>query len=398
MKAASRAEEERQPGGAGRGRKPVAVVTGSRSEFGLLAGTIERLLSSAEVEPRVIVAGMHLDPALGSTEREVEASFPVAARVAMSPPEDSPGGMGLAVAEGIRGFLSVFAALGPRLVLVLGDRIEPLAAALAAAYRDLPVAHIHGGDLSGNALDDLHRDLISRAARLHLVATEKSAARLRAMAVEGEVLVVGAPGLDAALSLTARPREELLRRLGMPAGRRLLVVVHHPLPRLATVGGEGAAAEVEEVLAAALEFGRARGSSVALLYPNNDAGHRAVIERIERRRGEPGVSIFPTLPRRDFLDLLRSAEALLGNSSAGIIESVSLGVPVVNVGARQSGRERNPNVVDAPAERGAILKALERALADPEVRSAVLSRRNLYGDGRAAERIARAVESFLGRA
>ncbi len=371
-------------------RLPVAIVTGSRAEFGLLERTIALLEESAAIEPLVIAAGMHLVVALGATVSEVEARFPVADRVPMHPPEDTPRGMALAVAEGIAGFSRSFARFGPRLLVVLGDRTEPLAAALAAVYSGVPVAHIHGGDVSGNVLDDFHRDVISRAARLHLPATTRSAARLRALGVEGEIEVCGAPGLDALMSLPPRPREAVLAELGLPTEARVIVVVYHPVPRASSTAGE----EAEEVLAA-VEEACGAGDGAAVLYPNSDAGHEAVKAAIEKRRSHPAFRIFPSLPRQRFIQLLRHADALVGNSSAGVIESVSCGVPAVNVGIRQQGRERNSNVVDAPPERGAIRLAIERARTDPAVLRAAANRVNLYGDGRAAERISQALDRFL---
>ena len=372
-------------------RRPVLVVTGSRAEFGLLEGTIEGLLGSKALEPRLVVSGMHLDAALGATARQVEARFVVAARVPMSPPEDSPGGMALAVAEGIRGFSAVLETENPSALLVLGDRIEPFAACIAAAYRGVPIAHIHGGDRSGNAIDDLHRDAISRMARLHLAATERSRRRLLSMGVEGSILVTGAPGLDAILAVPERPREAVLEDLGIPAGGPVLVVVQHPVPLAAAQAG----AEAAQVLDAAAAFAQSRNGAVAVLYPNNDAGHLAVIAEIEERRANPRLRIFRSLPRETYIRLLAASGLLVGNSSSGIIESVSLGVAAVNVGRRQEGRERNPNVVDAEPRREAILEALERSQGDPEVRAALSSRANIYGDGRAAGRILQALEGFV---
>lgn len=372
-------------------RRPVLVVTGSRAEFGLLEGIIEGLLGSKVLEPRLVVSGMHLDAALGATARQVEARFVVAARVPMSPPQDSPGGMALAVAEGIRGFSAVLETENPSALLVLGDRIEPFAACIAAAYRGVPIAHIHGGDTSGNAIDDLHRDAISRMARLHLAATERSRRRLLSMGVEGSILVTGAPGLDAIFAVPERPRDAVLEDLGIPAGGPVLVVVQHPVPRAAAQAG----AEAAQVLDAAAAFAQSRNGAVAVLYPNNDAGHLAVIAEIEERRANPRLRIFRSLPRETYIRLLAASGILVGNSSSGIIESVSLGVAAVNVGRRQEGRERNPNVVDAEPRREAILEALERSQGDPEVRAALSSRANIYGDGRAAGRILQALEGFV---
>ncbi len=375
----------------GASKIPVAVVTGSRAEFGLLERTIALIERSAVIEPRVIAAGMHLVEKFGATVREVEARFPIAERVFMHPPEDSPRGMALAVAAGIDGFSRAFARLRPRLLLVLGDRTEPLAAALAAVYAGVPIAHIHGGDASGNAFDDFHRDVISRAARLHLPATARSAARLRTLGVEGDIEICGAPGLDALITLPPCPREEILGGLGLPSSARVIAVVYHPVPAAASTAGE----EAEEILAA-VEDASGTGAAAAVIYPNSDAGHQAVIEAIEKRREHPAFRIFPSLPRERFIQLLRHSEALVGNSSAGVIESVSCGLPAVNVGPRQRGRERNPNVVDAPADRAAVRLAIERARTDEAVGKAAAGRVNLYGDGHAAERIAGALERFLG--
>ena len=160
-------------------RRRVAVVTGSRAEFGLLERTVIQLLRAPWCEMQLIAAGMHLDPKLGSTLEEVEAKFVVSARVDIMPPEDTRQGMALAVADGLRGFTEVFSALKPDLVLVLGDRTEVFAASLAASYLTIPIVHIHGGDVTGNAIDNFQRDVISKLARVHLAATERSVQRLR---------------------------------------------------------------------------------------------------------------------------------------------------------------------------------------------------------------------------
>ena len=374
-------------------RRPcVAVVTGARSEFGLLEGTIDQLSRSAVCTVEVVVAGMHLDERLGGTWRDVERRFPVAARVAMAPPIDTPAGMAASVSQGVAGFALAFEGMRPALLLLLGDRTEPFAASLAATYLSIPVAHIHGGDLSGNRVDDFQRDAISRMARLHFAATETSAARLRKLGVRGEISVVGAPGLDAILSSPSRPPGAIRAELGLQPTGQVVVVIYHPQPYLsAAVNG----AEAGAVLDAVLEHVAAREGSAVVIYPNNDAGHDAVVDAIEARRGRSGVVIVPSLPRASLLALLHEASILVGNSSAGVIESVSFGLPVVNVGDRQAGRERNRNVVDTRAEKAAVLDALRRVGEDPVVRAAVASRRNLYGDGHAAERIVGAIERFF---
>ncbi len=368
----------------------VVVITGTRAEFGLLERAIEGLRSSSRCHADVVVAGMHLVDELGGSVRIVEQRFPVAARVPMHPPEDSTRGMGLAVAEGLRGFLEVLDPDADDLVLVLGDRTEAFAAALAAAYLGIPLAHIHGGDLTGNAIDDFQRDAISRIAILHLAATEKSARRLRDLGVGGRVAVVGAPGLDAIVHGESRDRTSTARALGLPEDG-WVVTLHHPVQ----LGGD-AEAEMREVLDAVARIGASTGRFPVAIFPNNDAGHRAVIEELRAREDRGELILFRNLSRVDYLDLLRHATVLVGNSSSGIIESASLGLPVVNVGARQRGRERNDNVVDAPPLADEIVRAADRALGDSRVLDATTSRRNLYGDGRASERIVAEIEALLG--
>ncbi len=260
-----------------------------------------------------------------------------------------------------------------------------------------------------------------------------AACALGACAVEKHLtLDRSLPGPDHAASAEPREFEDLVRRirrlegmLGSPerkfseeelenrSAARMSITALRTIPRGGIIAPEDLAVlrpgtgihprhleeligrEAAEVLSAAEEFAERNGAFLAVLYPNNDAGCQAVIREIEKRRGNPRMRIFPGLPRETFIGLLRSAETILGNSSAGIIEAVSLGVAAVNVGVRQAGRERNGNVVDGPPERKAILRALEAAPSDPKVRAAVASRINLYGDGTAAERTVRALERFL---
>lgn len=371
----------------------VTVVTGSRAEFGLLEPTLARLAAAGWCALDVVVAGMHLVSRLGRTVDEVASRFRISARVPMDPPEDTRRGMALTVAEGVRGFATAFCTRerAPDLVVVLGDRTEAFAATLAATYLGVPVAHLHGGDATGNAIDDYHRDAISRAAVLHLAATERSAARLRRMGVRGNITVCGAPGLDRIVGRTPRPRDAVAAELGLPAEAGWTVVLYHPNP----VRPDAAGREMREVLEAAMELCGREGDCLVILYPNNDAGHRAVVAEIESFTPGSAVRTFRSLPRETYLALLSHARLLIGNSSGGIVESAALGLRVVNVGDRQNGRERDGNVVDAEPDRDAVRAAVDLALSDPEVGRAVRSRRSVYGEGRASERIVEAIAAYL---
>lgn len=383
MTALSKATTERD-------RARVAVVTGSRAEFGLLERSMSLLERAPWCELQVVVAGMHLVEELGMTVQDVEARFPVAARVPLEPTDDTRGGMALGVAAGLQGFTETFAGIDPDVVLVLGDRTEVFAASLAAAYLDIPVAHIHGGDVTGNPIDDFQRDAISRVARLHFAATDTSAERLRAMDVPGELLCVGAPGLDVARQCPRQSRDDIAQTLNL-TDRPWIVVLHHANPDDLDAAGT----EMDAVLSAAIELRADHDAELVVLYPNNDAGHEQVLEALEARRVSENLHVFRSLAREDYLDLLAHALLLVGNSSSGIIESATLGLPVINVGNRQEGRERDGNVLDVEPTQEAIVEAARGVFHDPVVQDVITSRSSVYGDGRASERIVDAVSSMI---
>ena len=367
-------------------RARIAVITGTRAEFGLLEGVMHELNSCPSIELQVFVTGMHLRPEFGRTEQLVADRFPITACVPAHPPTDDRAGMALALSAGIAGFIDAFTKHEPHWLLLLGDRTEILAASLAAAYLDIPIAHIHGGDVSGNPVDDFQRDAISRLARLHFAATPGSAQRLRQLGVTGAIQVVGAPGLDDLSDRPRRDRATLCAKLGLGPESRWLVALFHPNPAHVEESAELA----QCVLEACWQVAQHRSCSVVILRGNSDAGHgdqARVVDEFVDRAGPPEVHCFQNLERDDYLDLLAHAELLLGNSSSGVIESAALGVATVDVGDRQQGRERDANVVQAAVSTHAIVAAADRAFTDRRVREAVAARKSVYGDGGSAQRI-----------
>lgn len=327
---------------------------------------------------QVVATGMHLLPRHGMTLREIEADgFRVDAQVPMLSDDDTMAGMARSVGAGIQGFVDAFERLDPDVVLVLGDRVEMLAAAVAASYSGRFVAHVHGGDRTQGGLDEYSRHAITKISHVHLAATEVSAGRIRRMGERPEtVFVVGAPGLDEVLA--GDPYDPAVcRQYGVEPGRYLLAVFH-------PVSTDPALAEAETrtLVDALLE----QGLPIVAVFPNADAGSGKVIAELDRRKDR--VQVHPTLPRAHYLALLAHAAALAGNSSSGIIEAPALGVPAVNVGPRQEGRERGRNVLDAPAEPQAMRAALRTALHDEAFRRQAARREHPYGDGRASARIA----------
>jgi UDP-hydrolysing UDP-N-acetyl-D-glucosamine 2-epimerase len=364
-------------------RRAIGVVTVARSDYGHLLPLLEALQAAPDVDLLVYVAGSHLAARFGGTADLVAADgWPIAARVDMGIDDDAPAAIAAAIGRGVAGFAAELARRRPDLLLVLGDRYEMLSAAVAALPFALPVAHLHGGEVTEGAIDEQIRHAITKLAHLHFPAAEPYAARLRQLGEEPwRVHCCGAPGLDRLRARATLSRAALGERLGRSLGRPTLLVTFHP----ETLAVDDVPRQAEE-LTAALE--KVDGEIVATA-PGADAGHRAISAALERLAGRrPATHLLPTLGDDVYCSLLREADVMVGNSSSGLIEAPTFGLPVVNVGDRQRGRLGARNVLHVPAEREAIAQAIRRAL-DPAFRAGLGGLVNPYGDGHAAPRIAR---------
>jgi GDP/UDP-N,N'-diacetylbacillosamine 2-epimerase (hydrolysing) len=273
------------------------------------------------------------------------------------------------------GFTTALESIRPDVVLVLGDRGEMLAGALAAIHLNIPVVHIHGGERSGT-VDEPVRHAISKLANFHFVATDESKTRLVRMGeVVDHVHVVGAPGLDGLKELAAADREMLCTRVGFDPAGRIALLVYHPVLQEADTSGDYASRIVDAL--------RANGMQILALKPNSDAGSAEVRAALEARAATGELHLVMHLPRPEFVSWMAACDILIGNSSSGIIEAATFGTPVINVGSRQNLRQRNANVIDVGENLMEINAALERALATFR-----FPRINVYGDGRSADRIA----------
>ena len=371
-------------------RRRVAMVTGTRAEFGVLESVLRAMRERTRLDPRLIVTGMHLLPKFGRTIDQIrDAGWRIDAAVRMQTGRDSPGAEALAVARGVAGIARAVERLKCRIVLVLGDRIEAFAGACAAACGRRVLAHSHGGDRAVGDVDDALRNAITRLAHVHLAASKDAADRLRRMGeAPSRIHRVGAPGLDdirrfrqAERTDRRRSDRRLRELLGPIADRVFAVVVHHPRGRSCRLE----AATCRQIVAAVEQCGLA---GVAI-FPNSDPGHQGIIDVLTGLRGRAGWRTFRSLVREDYLRLLSRSAVLIGNSSSGVIESASLGVNAVNIGPRQSGRLRcGPNVIEAAETRQAIVRAIRQALRRPRPAAS----RSVYGEGRAGQRIADVLE------
>jgi UDP-N-acetylglucosamine 2-epimerase (non-hydrolysing)/GDP/UDP-N,N'-diacetylbacillosamine 2-epimerase (hydrolysing) len=364
----------------------IAYVTGSRADYGLFSEPLKRIREHPNLDLSLIVTSMHLEPEFGLTVREIEADgMPVAAKVRNLLPGDSGGNQARAVGNAVLGITNALEDLRPDILLVLGDRGEMLAGAIAAVHLNIPVAHVHGGDVTGT-VDELVRHAITKLSHVHFAATEDSAERLRRLGERPEhVHVVGAPGLDYLSRFEPIADDELQAEVGVDLSSPFVLFTQHPV----TTEMSDAAAHMEMSLNA-LELA---GVQVVATYPNADAGGRAMIQVLERWRDRAWLHIFPSLGQRRFASLLKKAAAMVGNSSSGIIEAPFFGVPVVNIGSRQAGRLRAENVLDVEDDQEAVRSAIVCALSDEDFKTRARSARNPYGDGRAGERIVEVLDS-----
>lgn len=369
-------------------KRLVAVVTGTRAELGLLTPIMRAVQAHPRLALRVVAAGQHFVANRGNTWREIpKAGFRIAAEVRAPEPTGAPAWMGEALGKMTMGFSRVFARMRPDWLLVLGDRAEPLAAALAATeLGGIAVAHLHGGEVTGHRLDDQGRRLLSALAHLHLPATPLSERRLKAMGeAPWRIRRVGAPGLDSILGKSATRRRDILRRYGLSETEPFVILAQHAVPHQS----DQAAAQVRETLKAL----RQTGLPVIATASNTDRGGAAILRELKRAAAAGRLRLVPSLPHADYLALLHHAAALVGNSSSGIIEAPAFGTPAVDIGIRQAGRERSAHVISAPHRAEAIAAAVRRAASEP-FRRQVARIPSPYGDGKTTPKVVRLLASL----
>jgi UDP-hydrolysing UDP-N-acetyl-D-glucosamine 2-epimerase len=366
----------------------IAAVTTGRADYGHLRSVLNALHADPRCELAAIVAGTHLSADFGLTVTEIERDrLPIKARVPSLAPGADPHAAATTAAQTLRGVSEALTALGPDLLVLLGDRYEILAAGLAATLHGVPIAHVHGGETSLGALDEAVRHALTKLAHLHFCAVEPYAQRVRAMGEPpNRVFVTGAPGLDTLLQSARLDEEAFAQRVpGLVVRRPLGLVTFHPV----TLEPGETARQVAEVLGGCDIL-----SSLLLTYPNADMGHDVIVAAIEHHASRrPHTVVVPSLGPELYANALRLADVMVGNSSSGIVEAASFQLPVVNVGRRQEGRLKAPNVIDAPPDRASVSAAVTRAL-DPGFRAGLAAQPNPYGDGKSGPRIAEILVTF----
>ena len=361
-------------------RRTIAVVTTSRADYSHLYWVLKDLEAHPQVDLKVIVLAAHLSPEFGATVSEIERDgLPIASRIECLLSSDSDVGMAKTLGLAVLGLTDALAQMRPDLLLLIADRYEMLAPASVALTLRIPVAHIEGGEISEGAIDDAVRNALTKLAHIHFTSTDTARARVISMGEEPwRVHRAGAPSLDHIRRSTLLTRAELQNALELAMADDITVVAYHPVTLF-----KDTTAEADAVFAALESL----SGQIIFCYPNADAGSHELMARIRSFCDtHPDAYLFINLPAITYWSLLREASVLLGNSSSGIMEAASFALPVVNVGMRQQGRERGPNILDAEASVESILAQVARSR-QPAFRESLRSMKNIYGDGHAAERI-----------
>lgn len=370
-------------------RRKIAVVTVARSDFGIYLPILRKLSDSTWGEPLLIAAAAHLSDRHGRTIQWIEREgFSVSAEVPTSDDTQSPLGVGRSCGQAVAGFAEAIAALQPDMLMLLGDRFEMHAAAVAAVPFALPIIHLHGGETTEGAIDECYRHSLTKMSHVHFASTRAYADRILQMGEDPKrVFVSGAPGLDTLAQTDRLSWSELQERIGIQLDHSPLAVTFHP----ETISDLTPRQQLLPLLAALANTTR----PLVISRPNADPGNEtitAMLGEFVAPRSSRAV-LLANLGSPAYFSLLHHAAAMVGNSSSGIIEAASFGLPVVNIGDRQKGRLRAHNVIDVPCCQSAIESALNWAC-DPKTRGSLQGMANPYGDGRASQRIVSALASL----
>lgn len=366
------------------------MVTGSRAEYGLLKWLIRGLAASVDIDLQVLVTGMHLSPEFGNTWQELsQDGVEISRRVEMLVSSDSGVGLAKSIALGVAGMADAFGDLKPDTVIVLGDRFEMLAAAVAAVSLQIRIGHIHGGELTEGLIDDQIRHAITKMSHVHFVSTQRYAQRVAQMGEDPtSIHVVGALGIDGISHVGLFSRDQLAEKLGIAALGPYLVATYHP---------ETLAPEPLEGLVSLLEvLDNLEGVQVLFTLPNADPAGRAAAALIRKHAcRHPHAYVFDSLGQRLYLSALRSSLGVVGNSSSALIEAPTLGIGAVNIGNRQRGRDRGPTVIDTGSDVESIRAGVHRLLSRDFVES-IREAVNPYGTPGASGRIVELLERMSG--
>ena len=370
--------------------RKICVVTGSRAEYGLLRGLMRAIEDDPELDLQIIATNMHLSPEFGLTYREIEKDgFSISKKVYMLLSSDTANATAKSVGLGFIGFADAYDDLKPDLVLVLGDRYEIISAVSTALFFKSPVAHLHGGEITEGAYDDCIRHSITKMSHLHFTSTEEYRRRVIQLGEHPErVFNVGALGIENIKKVHLMSKEELEDSVGFKLGEKSLVVTYHPV----TLENSTADEQIQNLLECLAEI---PDYKIIFTLPNSDTDGRVIIKRINDfvAAHSDWTIAFPSLGLRRYLSALSCATAVVGNSSSGIIEVPSFGIPTLNIGDRQKGRLAADSVVNCGTSKDEIREGLKRVLS-VQAKIIAQSCKNPYEGNNTTNTILRVIKTY----
>jgi len=369
-------------------KKKITVTTGSRAEYGLLRPVLRQIKQSKKLELYLIVTGTHLSKKHGKTINEItNDGFKIYTKFSMLPQEDEIYYMAKELGRGILEFSKIFRKIKPDINVILGDRDEMLASALAASHMNIPNAHIHGGDKTKAGIDENNRHTITKNSHIHFVATQKSKNRVLRMGENPKyVFLTGSPNIDEVKNNKITNKKELEKKIGIKLHGDEILLVYHPV----TTQTKLIEKHIKNLLNAIV---KTKKTTIAIA-PNSDTGNMKIFENLKLySKKYKFIKMFKSIPRSDYLGLLKNVGVLVGNSSSGIIEAGYFPLPVVNIGIRQKDREHGKNVININNENTpSIYKGIMIALRRKQKGKAVTE--SIYGNGNASKKIVRYLENF----
>lgn len=367
--------------------KTIGIVTVARSDFGIYLPILKKMRLSKQLKPLIYVTGMHLLPEFGDTYQEIlESGFEIEAKIPSFQKDTSPKSLVSAMGNILIGFSNIFAKKKPDMLLVLGDRYEMHSSAAAAVPFNIPIAHLHGGEVTYGAIDELFRHSITKLSNIHFTSTETYSKRIEQMGESKEnIYTVGAPGLDNFQTINFMEESQVRSDLGVSPNKPIIISTFHPV----TTDSQNTNLHINNLLNALKKL---KDTEIIITYPNSDTSGELIIKKIDDCvQQNPNMQTYKNLGHEMYFNLMNIASVMVGNSSSGIIEAPSFKLPVVNIGDRQQGRLQAENVINSSYEEKDIFNSIQEALS-LEFSQKLQGLKNPYGDGNASDKIIKTLE------
>lgn len=371
-------------------KKIISILTATRAEYGLLKPIISKLNTIKEFDVRIVATGAHLSPEFGLTYQEIEKDgFKIDEKIEILLSSDTPSSISKSMGLAVIGFADYFEKLSPDLLIVLGDRYETLAVAIVAMNQRIPIAHLYGGETTEGAIDESYRHAITKLSYLHFTSTDEYRNRVIQLGEHpSRVFNVGAIGVENILNETLYTKEELEKELEIDLSKPYAIVTFHPV----TLEDNSAKMQIESLLEVCKEYKNLR---FIFTKANADAEGRIINQLIDKyAQDNDNIAAFTSLGMRRYLSALKYCSMVIGNSSSGLLEAPSFGIPTINIGDRQKGRIQADSVINCKPRKGDIAKSINLALSEEFVQKAKKTV-NPYGNGDTSNKVIEVIKDYL---